>query len=546
LRRWRNAFARAALTGLFAAGGGHAADAPTDADITKRFAAQIARLDALDPRAPAALEAHLRYAGYLASQPLQNCGARLDAAQSQLNSAQQNVALSVVLPQGTARAADVGYQIHTARAACGDAIDAARRQAQLLDALDCAQRAAALYRDSFDYPAMLTMQFNAAVTRQSLGDTAAAQAALKSVIQADREFGFRDDAEENYELLRSWSNRDAQPSALQDFPQRTVTLKFAWAPGEDAVTLQSQSARVVGDAVVHARGDRSMMRSVLGRPFGWSVTYRSLGSHYALEPLPAGSDVGTGFMISLAAMLTQFHDFTLGKKSHTPAATATEFNELIDDSSFEARARQEVNTPEIGSALSGDAPTSRTGASLARVLGTALDDLLYPTLLAATTELDYNLETGAWPDATLQQGQWYGMEFSMPLPFAPRNFVLYQVQFAFTRELPCTPQADRTCVELVLRAMPEEKDLDSTLGLLQRPLHLRRGQTLHCASTMYMRLVTDPATLQAYHRDLRQFFYVAVDGAAKSKADEALLGADQSSIDYVPAAALSDAAARRQ
>jgi hypothetical protein len=70
-------------------------------------------------------------------------------------------------------------------------------------------------------------------------------------------------------------------------------------------------------------------------------------------------------------------------------------------------------------------------------------------------------------------------------------------------------------------------------------LHFKHGEKLHSWSTMYMRLITDPATLQAYRRDMRQFFYVSLDGAAKG----VLLGADLSIIDRSPA--VSDASNAR-
>jgi hypothetical protein len=47
---------------------------------------------------------------------------------------------------------------------------------------------------------------------------------------------------------------------------------------------------------------------------------------------------------------------------------------------------------------------------------------------------------------------------------------------------------------------------------------------------MYMRLITDPATLQTYHRNMHQHFYVSFDGAG----NRAILGADRSRIDASP------------
>jgi hypothetical protein len=151
----------------------------------------------------------------------------------------------VVLPQGLARAADIEYQIHTALASCAGLPDAsANRDAELRAALEAAQHAAALYQDSFDYPAMVTMQFNAALTYRSLGDNAGAMTALEAVIEADREYGFSDDALENYGLLLRWSDsgRDPDPervaALMRDFPRRSATLSFAWVPGSEGRLLE--------------------------------------------------------------------------------------------------------------------------------------------------------------------------------------------------------------------------------------------------------------------------------------------------------------------
>lgn len=539
MRRWRGACAIAVSSTLFAPCALDAPAMPSDADITKSFESHIAQLDTRDPKSPQALETHLRYADYLAKEPREDCGARLNAAQSQLQAAQRNVALSVVLPQGLARAADIEYQIHTALASCGDSNDASHRDAELRAALESAQRAAALYQDTFDYPAMVTMQFNAAVTYQSLGDTTAAQTALNAVIDADREFGFRDDAEENYRLLLSWSRAGATPAQIaasdqvstlmQDFPQRSTTLKFAWTPGDDVITLNIRSARVIGNGVVHASGDRTLTRRVRRRPFGWMVTYQSLGTHYSLDPLAPRTGMERSFMTSLAGMLVKFHDFTLND-SRSPIGTGADFNETFNRDTFKARARQEANAQQAaGSLLGGLATQDSRTAPLAPVLNTALNDLLLPDAVDAYTALDYNLETGTWPDAILEQGRWYGMKMLLPLPFSPLNFVLHEIQFAFTRELRCAHASNRTCVELVLRAAPNEAALNSTLRRLQHPLHLRHGEALDAASAMYMRIITDPATLHTYQSDMRQQFYASLDVLS-----DALVGADQSVIEAEP------------
>ena len=157
-------------------------------------------------------------------------------------------------------------------------------------------------------------------------------------------------------------------------------------------------------------------------------------------------------MASLALMLLQFHDFTLKdaySKGSASQLRSADFNQTIDHDSFESRAQAEARSDrEANSRLGGSGAPGTPAAGLAPVLNIVLNDLLLPKYLETAAALDYNLETGAWAGATLNQGQWYGMKISLPLPFAPLNFVVHEVQFAFTRELPCDKDSDRTCVEI--------------------------------------------------------------------------------------------------
>jgi hypothetical protein len=527
MRRWHAVGAITTSLALVALNAGHAHasdEAPlSGADIAKSFETQITQLDAMDPKSPDALEAHLRYAGYLAKVQGPTCNERLSAARSQLEYARQNVALAVILPQGLAQAADVDYQIHSALASCGDSADSSRRDAELQAALRSAEHAAELYRDTFDYPAMLTMQFNAACTQRSLGNFMAAATALEALIGAARE------------LLRSWRQADntgttgqaAVPVPVPDVPARSTTLNFAWLPGDRSITLQTRSARVRGKAVVHAEGDRTLTQHIRKRPTGWVITYQSLGSHYSLETLPEASGMETSFMVALAGMLLEFHDFTLIHADPTARDKSANFEDIIDSASFNARVLREAQSHREAGALLGNASPANTAALVPR-LKKSLQDILMTDVEAADTALDYNLQTGTWPGATLDQGQWYSMKLSLPLPFAPLQFVAHDVQFAFTRELPCDHDSGQICVELVLRAVPDAADLKYALRGMQQALHLRHAEKLNAWTTMYMRLITDPATLQAYHRDSRQFFYVSIDG----RRDGALLGADQSTTDW--------------
>ena len=66
------------------------------------------------------------------------------------------------------------------------------------------------------------MQFNIAATLHALGDNDAAITALQTIIATDREFGFRDDAQDNIRTLQHWQGGDESDAKIaelmKDFP----------------------------------------------------------------------------------------------------------------------------------------------------------------------------------------------------------------------------------------------------------------------------------------------------------------------------------------
>ena len=488
---------------LIAAGPLHAVDPAPSQD----FNALVERLDAQDPHSPQALEMHLRYANFLAVSEAGDCAPRLAAAQAQWDRVRANPALDVVLPAGRAREADVSYLIHLARAHCGPA---AERDGELRAALGAAQRSAALYRDEFDYVSMATMQFNAALAYENLGEERQALAALETVLTTDREYGFRDDAAENTELWLRWQHLDSGPqqveAQMKDFPARRATLKFAWPAGVSDLKLDSDYARLIGEQVVRAHGERAVQRRVQKRAFHWVVSYQSQASQFRLDELPPQPGVEAAFMRSLADMLLQFHDIDL--IDHGREDGAPDFRETLDRVGFMKRARREGDT------LLQSLPTAATHArALAANLAATLKSASAQNLIEAHAALDFNLEAGTWPGATLEQGVWYEMEMPLPLPYAPLLLINHQVEFAFTRPVACNREASTaSCVEIVLHAVPDASALQLMLDETRRSAHLPRGRELQSAATTTIRLVTDPDTLIPYRREIRRQGYLSGDG----------------------------------
>ena len=474
---------------------------------------------------------HLRYANFLATSNGADCAPRLQAAQAQLDHASANPALDVALPAGRARIADASYLIHLARASGGPA---GERDAELRAALAAAQLSAQRYGDVFDYVSMATMQFNTALAHESLGEETQALAALEAVLATDREYGFRDDAAENTQLWLRWKHLDSGPeqveAQLKDFPARRVSLKFRWPAGVSDIKLESDYARVIGEQVLRAHGERSVQRRVQKRAFHWVVTYQSQSSQYRLDELPPQPGVEAAFMRSLADMLLKFHDIDLIDQGREDGAP--DFGETLDRVGFVKRARREGDTLLLSLPAAGTHATA-----LAANLGAVLKSASAQNLSEAHAALDFNLEAGTWPGATLEQGVWYEMEMPLPLPYAPLLLINHRVEFAFTRPVACSGEASSTsCVEIVMHAVPDPSDLQIMLDATQRSAHLPRGRELKSAATTTIRLVTDPDTLIAYRREIRRQGYLSGDGTANGS----LLTGEKIVIDGGPVSPAAD------
>lgn len=476
-----------------------------DAINTKRFAAAIEHFNASDPQSPDALDARLAFAAFLARGETGDCRTRLDSAQSQLDLVKANPTLDSVLPAGLARATDVDYQIHSARAACGAA---EVRDAELRAALQSAQRAVELYRGAFDAVSMVTMQFNAGVAYHDLGDPAAAVSALQEAIDMDREYGYAEDAEDNYALLLQWKNEDASPeqiaAGMQDFPDRSATLAFGWFPSVSEVNVESDYTQVADGEVLSVHSSRSAQRRVRKGLSSWGVSFQAAPAHFDLANPPTKDPALQGLATSLAGMLLQFHDFELARNG--------DFDDSKGGFRFGSRVRADLGELSRDLASRGT-PAAQLVRSVSKALGAQHDAI--GSLVAES----YNFDTGTWIGATLEQGVWYNMMASLSLPLEPQVFVWSEIEFAYTHPVPCRgDDKESACIEIVLHAKPDPAVLEDMLKLLARSARLPRGQSPQLQAITHMRLIVDPITSVTYRRDVRRYSYWSNGAAAPNHA----------------------------
>lgn len=465
------------------------------------FERTITAIERADSDSPALLTAQLAYADFLLSSAATGpCAQRLERAQEQLGSVEASPKVRVMFPEGWPRVADLEYRLHLARAACGSEAD---RALELRSAAAAALHAVELYRDVFDYHSMVVMQFDAASALHEVGDEGAARRALEDAIEMDREDGFRDDGAENYKVLLGWRGTPgsaAQVAALmQHFPQRRLTLKFAWHAGDGEVREDSRRECLSGGHLVASHAAAAFGRAIKADAGGgWTVAFAHRLDRYEPGVWPAAESANSSIMFPPAPLPAAFKVSGTGQ-----------FEGVTDVKAFAARLIRKAEGLIRDSAPS----AGRDSRSLASAAVQTAELTLSPGMLEAMTAENYQLETAMWIGATLDQAVWYEISAPLSLPGMPRFVVQHRVEFAFTRMVPCTAGAAApTCAELVLRAVPEEQSLAQLMN--DMALQSRGTPFVHYSASMEVRIVADPATLTPYAREQQLYWYASIGNSS--------------------------------
>lgn len=463
---------------------------------TGDFAAAIARIKRTDAASPALLNAQLAYGEFLLSRAKGPCAQRLVLAQEQLGSVDASLETRVMFPDGWARSADLEYRLHLVRAGCGSKTD---RRDDLLAAAAAARRAVKLYRNSFDYESMVIMQFDVGVTLHRLGDNTAALAALQAALDMDREYGFEDDARQNYQLLLTWRGQPAGPpqvaALMRDFPKRQATLRFAWHAADAQVTLEQRRTFLEDDRVVHSRASATFERRTAAQAGGgWSVSYTHRLTRYDPGVWPSEADPKRKTPLVLPPALLFTADFKV--------SAGGELQSIADANGFAARLSAQVGKLIRAGAPSRDPRHEALNEALDRASGA-----LAPGLLEAGTAENYQLETAMWSGAKLEQGVWYALSAPLSVPGMPQFVVQHRIEFAFTRTVPCTAgAATQRCVEIVLHATPDRKSLNDVLADISDP----DEPFVDYDTSTDARIVVDPATLLPYAREEQVYWFASL------------------------------------
>ncbi|MGH8268513.1 MAG: hypothetical protein ACRES1_00505, partial [Steroidobacteraceae bacterium] len=460
------------------------------------YPATLARMERTDPGSPALLNAHLAYGEFLLSGAPDPCAQRLVLAQEQLGTVDASPKTRVLFPEGWARAADLEYRLHLARADCAG--ESAGRD-DLLTAVEAARRAADLYHSAFDYRSMVIMQFDAAAALHRLGDNPAAVNALQTALHSDREYGFADDARQNDELLLQWQGENAGAAQvnrlMQGFPDRRATLKFGWDPTDAHIVLEVRRDCLEDGRIVHSHAAAAYERHVTSQPSGgFNVKIERPLTQYDPGVWPSEKDARTAQLYFPPPQLPAL-DFTLSDSG--------EFQGVTHSKAFSARL-----TAETDRLIKARAPADDQGRSVMSRAAEAASIALSPGMLEAATSENYQLETAMWIGATLEQGVWYETSAPLTLPGISRIAVQQRIEFAFTRRVPCAAgKAQGSCVEIVIHATPDKDAVRAMLADIPSPFPNLRFRDYD--ASIEARIVVDPATLLPYSHEERIYWYAS-------------------------------------
>ena len=356
------------------------------------------------------------------------------------------------------------------------------------------------------------MQFNVAATLHALNDNQAAIIALQTVIAMDKEFGFQGDAQDNIRLLQHWLGEDESDARIaelmKDFPAaRTAELKFAWGPSDAQMDIAATETNLTAAQIVQSSGTIALQRHVRQDRLGWAVSYDTTAkASLDLGQWPANGDIPlqrfTAYLLAIALLETPNYKVT----------SIGDFQDVTNPENFRT-----ALAAEVSAAFGAPAPDEGGNAGVSKALAQNLKTGVQPGYLDTNTAQKYSLETATWAGAKLEQGTWYQMTAPLLLPglgLGQYFMVTHNIDFSYARPVPCTPQdTDKACAEIVVHATPDPADMAKAHVQMSSTFHMPTFDALHYWSSINMRLVVRPDTLEPILSDMRKSWYVAVDGA---------------------------------
>jgi hypothetical protein len=187
-----------------------------------------------------------------------------------------------------------------------------------------------------------------------------------------------------------------------------------------------------------------------------------------------------------------------------------DFENLVDSDKLAVQLTTAARSLGRNRSAEGDAASARSSEK------GRYDIAFSPLVIEAQTAQTYDIATGTWIGASLDQGVWYQTSGVFPAPGLTGVVVAFDMEFAYTHDVPCDADSlQRSCIELVVHITPRWDAMQSISKNARRDLNLGPEERLQYWSAIYQRIVTEPHTLMVHLVDIRRYWHVS-KGVAKS------------------------------
>jgi hypothetical protein len=357
--------------------------------------------------------------------------------------------------------------------------------------------AVAQQRHLYDEEAFL--RFQAANYARILGDGESSRALLESAIALDDRHGLTDDGLDNRHILAEWLQIEPGTLAPPPTPGKT-TFHFKWVPSRVEIDSTVE--------ITHFNGGQKT-----------ASTFDVSGAEH-IEKLKAGGfrvtmdDVNIQSRSALSAddheaRLAAFLQQTMAKLPPMKVGADAAYAGIDDYDAYVAQLRRAVTQWVEQEIPATD--TARRKEVDAR-LQTYFETNASRQRIENDFARSHALTTAIWVDSTLTTGDSLTIDLNLPMEGAPPAVIPHRIQFRVDGAIPC--QASETgapqCVEIELEATPSDDALKAIAGNL-----VKQGKgALHYWSTLNLRLVVNPATLEVSESDMRRAHYLQLDHSA--------------------------------
>jgi hypothetical protein len=487
------------------------------AEESKRLEETLSGMARVDQKHPDFLHVNLDYAQLLARAADENCLERLPKAEALLDTVRNSQVAELVLGTSSARIPFTGYLVEMARFRCE--VDPARRKTSLLEAQKLAREAVEGYRAGFHYDAMAVMQYNVAQATRELGDDTRALQELETALDMDRTFGLRDDAADNFRILREWRGQTTSDADVSLFTKglesKAAELKFAWKPFTATANTTFDLGAFEGELARH---------TILKLPIVHSL--RVEGDGFLFETQPGKPTVQVEAVQTIDArvdqsMLTMLARL-LGSQAPGLLDKAGNFKGVGNSDTLAKSLGRAIDDSIVGLLPAGDTRMPNLKASMDAVL----KPMATVETLNAKARENYVLDTGVWVGAKLTHGTWMEMKQVLSMNGTPNGFVEQRVRVVLSRWLPCAKgRPPASCVELVFDARP----LPEAIEAIAKKMGDEGQGRLDYAGETRRRLVVDPGTLMIYETQTLRMGYLAL---TKNKQRAVKIGTDRMQVTY--------------